>query len=338
MKWILVLFTLLSFSTGLNAQDKEKRFELADSLSDAKEYQKALVIFEKLCDEEPNNPTYLSHAGIAYFRLERFDKAKEKFRLAVLYSQDNETHLSNLAAAYSNINENQKAYEYALKAMHVKPTSLTVYNAMANANNIYKYEETFRIYKQYPELTTENKFNLVLGLAHYHTLNFEKSASYFETFLAHQDESDRLMKQEENTKSYLFNSYIGQLIKQIVYKQGDKEASMARLTALRDESYDDTQSQRYETRILVLLMITQLLDSPAFEYGKELLLARPSAQMKLSMNNLSSNLNEVNDKLKRTLNESIRKEDSKSEDYRVFLASDGNLDLFLKKLISGNIL
>ena len=337
MKWLLVFFAFIG-SLHLHAQDKDKLFATADSLSNLGEYEKSVVLFEQLCKAEPNNATYLSYAGIAYFRMENFEKAKEKFRLAVLYSEDNETHLSNLAAAYSNLDENQKAYEYAVKAMQVKPTSLTVYNAMANANNIHKYEESFRIHKQYIDFATENKFNLVLGLAHYHGSEFEKAASYFETFLNQYGSEDELMKQRENAQSYMFNSYIAQLMNQIVSQKGDAEALEARLRALRDEEYSDNLSQRYEMRIILLMMLAQLLESKERAFAKELLLSRKPERISVSMQELDEKLNETNEQLKLVFNEVIKKENPTAEDYRPFLASSKMMDLFFEKLISGNIL
>ncbi|MGN0019576.1 MAG: tetratricopeptide repeat protein [Sphingobacterium hotanense] len=338
MKWLLVFLAFIGSSLHLHAQDKDKLFATADSLSDLGEYEKSVVLFEQLCKAEPNNATYLSFAGIAYFRMENFEKAKEKFRLAVLYSQDNETHLSNLSAAYSNLGENQKAYEYAVKAMQVKPTSLTVYNAMANANNIHKYEESFRIRKQYIDLTTENKFNLVLGLAHYHGREFEKAASYFESFLNQYSAEDELMKQRENAQSYMFNSYIAQLMNQLVFQKGDAEALEARLKALRDEEYSHELSQRYETRILLLIILAQLLESKEQAFAKELLVSRNPTRISVSMQELDDKLNEINQQLKAVLNEAIKKESPNGEDYRQLLASSKMMDMFFEKLISGNIL
>ena len=50
-----------------------------------------------------------------------------------------------MSAVFSKINEDEKAYDYARKALEIDETSLTLFNAASMANNIEKPEECLKI-------------------------------------------------------------------------------------------------------------------------------------------------------------------------------------------------
>lgn len=91
---------------------------------EAKKYEASIEVYEQLLKQNPNYRYYHSKKGLAYFHLGVYQKAQESFRLATLYANpDNKetlaTDYTNLAATYSALDKNEKAYEYSLKAYHL---------------------------------------------------------------------------------------------------------------------------------------------------------------------------------------------------------------------------
>ena len=111
----------------------------ADNAYEQNDYAKAVAYYEKVLLVEHKDHQILNRAGISYFKLKNFAKAKDKFRLAALYGpvDDDETmssYYSNLSACYSYLYEDSKAFEYALKGYHLDKTSTYAFwNAASNA-------------------------------------------------------------------------------------------------------------------------------------------------------------------------------------------------------------
>ena len=111
----------------------------ADHAYEQNDYAKAVAYYEKVLLVEHKDHQILNRAGISYFKLKNFAKAKDKLRLAALYGpvDDDETmssYYSNLSACYSYLYEDSKAFEYALKGYHLDKTSTYAFwNAASNA-------------------------------------------------------------------------------------------------------------------------------------------------------------------------------------------------------------
>src|SRR5690554_7137326 len=71
MRFILLLISVL-FSTGLLAQNDA----LAKDFFDKGQFEKAIVAYEELFKQNPNNPSFFNNLVISYQELKQFDKAE----------------------------------------------------------------------------------------------------------------------------------------------------------------------------------------------------------------------------------------------------------------------
>ncbi len=143
------LFISLSFFSQQKTVDElitagNAYYENENFNQSAKSYEDALLI-------EPKNSKLLNSAGTAYFRMKNFNKAREKFRLAALYCPASDQsslslYYSNLSASYTYLDNDAKAYEYAMKAYRINDsTELNVWNAASNSQNFGKCDEAIAI-------------------------------------------------------------------------------------------------------------------------------------------------------------------------------------------------
>ena len=337
MKYLLVLFYLTLVLNEVSAQDKYKLTKTADSLMDKQEYQKALDIYEKLLQQENTNPQYLTQSGVANFRLKNFEKAKEKFRMATLYAEGNELYLSNLSAAYSNMNENQKAYEYAIQALNVKATALTVYNAMANANNIHKYDETFRLSIKYPHLKTKNQFNYVIGLAHYHSKHYQDANNFLATYLNNLDAEDSIINTYNQAKIIYFNSLCCQWVNSMIYGQDFKPEDIEKISQLKDEFTAENEKNLSELRLFMVLITSNLLGKKDNETIKNILSNNSSQKFKETKLELDAMLHKLSDELYQTILKEKKVEKISVEELRKVLLENKYHEIFTNKMVNGNI-
>lgn len=189
MKFLVQVFFLLvfNFSTSVAlAQPNKTAAELedyADSLSDNEKWQKAIPIYKKIVADQPGNGQVYNKIGLCYFYLENYQKAKENFRLAALYTENDETILSNVSAAYNNLNDFDNAFAYAIKAVKVKATGQTVLNAMGMANNLSRYEDAINIYQKAPEdVKNYRHLGVVLARTYMGLGEYDKSITIYKKY------------------------------------------------------------------------------------------------------------------------------------------------------------
>ena len=78
-------------------------------------------------------------------------------------------------------NENQKAYETSVKALKYGKSSLTIFNAASNANNVNRIDEAFSILDDAGSFRTNGMEDLYARL--YSKKNdYDKSIQHFEVF------------------------------------------------------------------------------------------------------------------------------------------------------------
>ena len=100
-----IFFTLMMIlcQTVVFAQSPQvdELLRSADNAYEENDYAKAAAAYEKVLLVEHKDHKILNRAGISYFKLENFAKAKDKFRLAALYGPVNDD--VTMSRYYSNL-------------------------------------------------------------------------------------------------------------------------------------------------------------------------------------------------------------------------------------------
>ncbi|MGJ1194985.1 tetratricopeptide repeat protein [Sphingobacterium spiritivorum] len=152
MKLILtyiLMMTLSSVFAQYSKEDSVRMEALEAEIENASQQQDNILkasLYEELLQIAPKNGRYLNNAGTTYYHLKDYHKAKEKFRLAILYApQKQALYFTNLSAAYANLEDWERAYDYARRALETEETDLTLFNAASHANNAGKTNACIQI-------------------------------------------------------------------------------------------------------------------------------------------------------------------------------------------------
>ncbi|MCL7987082.1 hypothetical protein M8998_03900 [Sphingobacterium sp. lm-10] len=190
--WILCCLVLPLWT---NAQDhlvEEKTSQAMIHYQD-EEYARAAQLYEELLEKDYNNAYLLSQCGLCYYLQQEFQLAKEKFRLATLYANvdDKETlalYHSNLSAAYSNLDEDEQAFEHAVKAYYMDKERL--WNAASMAQNIARYDDCLKLMNEADPTTLHNAFQTLYGRSYYQKQEYRTAIKHYKTFFDRYDPSD----------------------------------------------------------------------------------------------------------------------------------------------------
>lgn len=215
MKKLLYTLTFLFFSLQFSAQGQsiDELIDLSTQKIDSKSYKEAIPLLNKVLDKEYNNHTALNKLGICYFELGDYSKAKENFRQAVLYSEKNANYLSNLSAAFSRLNEDEKAYEYARKALAVEETELSLFNAVSLANNVNRVDECIALLNK-STIDKHNDFNSLYGRCYYKKKDFKNSIDKYELYFENDGKTEKFVEEinDEQERQSLQMAYLFELV------------------------------------------------------------------------------------------------------------------------------
>ncbi|WP_086983804.1 hypothetical protein [Elizabethkingia anophelis] len=183
--FFLVIGNLLVNGQSTASAKEDEAYRLHEN----KEYTKAAEIYEELLKTDYKNTYLLSMCGSSYFAQKKYEKAKEKYSLAILYSSPDDKknkalYYSNLSACYSNLDNNEKAYENAMRAYRLDNSQL--WNAASMAQNSHKYEECLSLMDKAAETTTLNiAYKSLYGRCYYNTERYRESVENFRDFFDH---------------------------------------------------------------------------------------------------------------------------------------------------------
>ena len=184
---LFLLFILISFPQVSFAQikatvyDRSEYERLGKEEMQSKNYEKAIIYFSKIIQKEYKEHDILSRVGLCYFHLKEYEKAKENFRLAILYSNKISSYYSNLAATYQCLEDNEKAFYYARKGLEIEENKHTLFNASSMANIIGRPEEAIKLLDN-SLLKKSNDFNKIYAEAYNTKGDMAKSIYYYELF------------------------------------------------------------------------------------------------------------------------------------------------------------
>lgn len=146
-------------------------------------YEEALLRFEELMREQPDQWQSFYYGGLCYQKLNKIDKAKEAFEKA-LKLEDN----LSIRLPLSQIYFNEKNYESVIKTLKTdslkdaKPEiKKPAYKMLATSYYaLGKYQEAIPFYKEYLILDSDPSIKYYLGRCLYKTGNSEESAGILE--------------------------------------------------------------------------------------------------------------------------------------------------------------
>ena len=240
MKFILILISVL-FSTGLFAQNDA----LAKDFFDKGQFEKAVVAYEELYKQNPNNPNFFNNLLTSYQELKQFDKAEnliierqKKTKLVSLLVElgynhqlqgDKQKAEEYYKKAFESVQENvnqSSGVAYAFEQKNLLEKALEVYNYATSQNDKLNYEyQKARIYGQLGNI--EMMIESYLGYA-YKNPNFTPSVqNQFYRFII-EDSSDSftdllrksLLTKAQKTQDIYWNEFLSWFF--IQQKQYDK--------------------------------------------------------------------------------------------------------------------
>ncbi|QQT27917.1 tetratricopeptide repeat protein [Sphingobacterium spiritivorum] len=219
MKLILTCILIMTLSTSFAQYSKEDsiRMEtLEDQIEEASQQDDNVLkasLYEELLQIAPKNGRYLNNAGTTYFHLEDYQKAKEKFRLAVLYAPEKQAlYFTNLSAAFAKLEDWERAYDYARRALETEETDLTLFNAASHANNAGKTNACLQILNNATIPLTADVQSLYARS--YMTLGDPtKAIEHYELFFRSYDITSAVAKDinMDDERSNLYQSYLYEL-------------------------------------------------------------------------------------------------------------------------------
>lgn len=185
----------LLFPFWLSAQEhlvEEKTSQAMIHYQD-KEYAQAARLYEEILEKDYKNSYLLTQCGLSYYHQQKFQEAKEKFRLATLYGNVDDTETmalyhSNLSAAYSNLDDDEPAFEHAVKAYYLDKERL--WNAASMAQNLGRYDDCLKLMNEAEEGTLHNAYRTLYGRSYYRKEEFRKAIQQYKTFFDHYDPND----------------------------------------------------------------------------------------------------------------------------------------------------
>ncbi|MFD2598446.1 tetratricopeptide repeat protein [Sphingobacterium corticis] len=203
-----VCVLICSFCALAQESETEEKTRLALLAYTDKEYDKAAELYEELLEKDYKNTYLLSQCGLSYYHQKKYEQAREKLRLATLYGDVNDKskmalYYSNLSAAYSHLNDDEKAFENAVKAYYMDKSSQNrLWNAASMAQNLSRYDDCLKLMNDAETGSLNNAFQTLYARSYYGKQNFELAYQYYVTFFDHYDQNDDyvplIIKDERN--------------------------------------------------------------------------------------------------------------------------------------------
>lgn len=197
VKLMSMLYLLLS-GLYVHAQDKEIEAKTSKALLCYvdKDYEKAAQLYEELLEKDYKNTYLLTQCGLSYYHQQKYEQAREKMRLATLYGDVNDKpkmamYYSNLSAAYSHLNDDEKAFENAVKGYYMDNTSQSrLWNAASMAQNLSRYDNCLKLMDDAEIGALHYAFETLYARSYYGQQNFEDAVRHYVVFFDRYDQRD----------------------------------------------------------------------------------------------------------------------------------------------------
>lgn len=128
-----ILSIILYGNSVASENEVEKYLNTAATYILQKDYQNALIYFQKVIEIDQNNSRALSGIGNTYAALQQQDKAIPYLEKAIFLSPNDDTAYFGLGACYMDLQQHNKAIPYLQKAIEIRPDNTKAQKILAIA-------------------------------------------------------------------------------------------------------------------------------------------------------------------------------------------------------------
>jgi tetratricopeptide (TPR) repeat protein len=164
----------------IGGEDYIKALELYKN----KEYDKAVALFEKVIEKEPDMGLAYYNLGITYIALEQYEKALAAVQRSIELLPENSALYTTLGKIYMAQAETDKALEWFNKAIELKPEAQTYFDIGAAFYNSNQKQEAIANFEKAVEI--DPKFSpayYFLGILHFGLEEFDKAVEALNKYI-----------------------------------------------------------------------------------------------------------------------------------------------------------
>ena len=125
---ILFSSTIIFENSFAQTKSAESMFNLAKVNFVNGEYKEAIVIYDEILENFPNNISTLKMKGIAQSNLNYHEKSLEQFFKILQYNPNDVVALAGMGVGFGNLGEYEEAAKYFEEASKEKPNSIVIKN------------------------------------------------------------------------------------------------------------------------------------------------------------------------------------------------------------------
>ena len=169
----------------------ENRIKEALEYFNKKDYQKALNIFNEIRENDKNNPNIISNIGLCYANLNDNDKAQEFYLKALNIDNKMVQTIVNLSDSYVKTNKILEAIDLLQTAVYNLPEVSVLKHYLSRVYSIDKrYEEAcFVLNEILDENPKDIDANWDLGVISFEQGDYQSAISYFENVIEQKDDN-----------------------------------------------------------------------------------------------------------------------------------------------------
>jgi hypothetical protein len=164
-----------------------------NKLWEAKQYEDAIAVYEKLLAEHPDVYIVNKNIGNSYFELQKYDKAEESYRKVLDKEPANDEIMLLIGNCYTNRGEKDKAMEWYSKIEFEKISDpMVLFNIGSGFYGQSKHEDALKYYKRAIELQKDFLDAIYqLGLTYLAMGRNAEAIAAFESYLKYDADSAR---------------------------------------------------------------------------------------------------------------------------------------------------
>lgn len=169
----------------------ENKIKEALEYFNKKDYNKALDIFNEVLENDKNNPNIISNIGLCYANLNDNDKAQEFYLKALNIDNKMVQTIVNLSDSYVKTNKILEAIDLLQTAVYNLPDISVLKHYLARVYSIDKrYEEAcFVLNEILDENPKDIDANWDLGVISFEQGDYQSAISYFENVIEQKDDN-----------------------------------------------------------------------------------------------------------------------------------------------------
>ena len=155
---------------------------LGNLLLEECQYKEAIIIFEKLLEQDKSNYSALKSLAKAYYRDKLYKKSIKLYKRALKYKKKDIYLLVRFAEVYNTLSEYGKSIKLHKKALKINPNNVELMILLGNSfEELGKYSQAIEIYRKALKINSEFNFELwnLLGSLFEELGRSEKALSCF---------------------------------------------------------------------------------------------------------------------------------------------------------------